>query len=336
MAKGRESFFSDNRLRPPLSSPVSLFPQQIFGMLRGGRRGDTEVSPSYDPTLKTLVEASPADWLPLLGLPRRRVTVEDTDLATVVSGAVDKVLRVHARPDYLLHLDFQAGHDSAILPRRLRLYNGVLDYRHDRLVLSVAVLLRPEADSPQLTGSFERGFPGQGPIALLRYRVIRVWQLPVEQLLAGGLGTLPLAPISDVDEARVPDVVRRMKERLSRERRHQRAADLWAATYLLLGLRYSDAFADLLFQEVLGMEESTTYQAIVRKSRLAEAREILSRQGRKRFGPADEASAAALNAIEDVQRLEELSERLLDVGSWQELLKPAGRRRRNGRRQGNA
>jgi hypothetical protein len=44
--------------------------------------------------LKTLVEALPADWLPLLGLPRKRVTVEDTDLATVVSGAVDAELSV--------------------------------------------------------------------------------------------------------------------------------------------------------------------------------------------------------------------------------------------------
>jgi predicted transposase YdaD len=290
---------------------------------------------SYDPTLKTLVEASPADWLPLLGLPRRRVTVEDTDLATVVSGAVDKVLRVHAQPEYLLHLDFQSGHDSSVLPRRLRLYNGVLDYRHDRLVLSAAVLLRPQADSPQLTGLFERRFEGQEPIMLLRYRVVRVWQLPVDQLLAGGLGTLPLAPVSDVSEARVPDVIRRMKERLGRERRGRLAKDLWAVTYVLLGLRYSDAFADLLFQEVLGMEESTTYQAIIRKGRLSGVRQMLLRQGRKRFGPADDATEAALNAIEDVEKLEELGERVLDVGSWQELLQPARPRRRNGRRQGN-
>jgi predicted transposase YdaD len=290
------------------------------------------MSPSYDPTLKTLVEASPADWLPLLDLPRKRVTVEDTDLATVISGAVDKVLRVHAQPEYLLHFDFQSGHDSAMLPRRLRLYNGVLDYRHDRLVLSVAVLLRPEADSPQLTGLFERGFAGQEPIALLRYRVIRVWQLPVEQLLNGGVGTLPLAPVSDVNPARVPEIIRRMKERLSRERRIHLAKDLWAATYVLLGLRYSDAFANLLFQEVLGMEESTTYQAIIRKGRLAEARHILLRLGQKRFGPADNATAASLNAIDDVQQLEELGERILDVGSWQELLQPTGRRRGKGRR----
>jgi hypothetical protein len=293
------------------------------------------MSASYDPTLKTLVETSPADWLPLLGLPRKRVTIEDTDLATVVSGAVDKVLRVHAQPEYLLHLDFQSGHDSAILPRRLRLYNGVLDYRHDRLVLSVAVVLRPEADSPQLTGSFERAFPGQTPIALLRYRVIRVWQLPVDQLLVGGVGTLPLAPVSDVDPARVPDVIRRMKDRLSRERQRRRVADLWAATYVLLGLRYTDAFADMLFQEVLGMEESTTYQAIVRKGRLAEARHILLDLGQKQFGPSDEATMKILNAIDDVRTVEELIRRVLDVGSWHELVHPSEPRRRSGRRRGN-
>jgi hypothetical protein len=117
------------------------------------------MSPSYDPTLKTLVEIAPADWLSLLGLPRKRITVEDTDLATVVSGAVDKILRVHADPEYLLHFDFQSGHDSAMLPQRLRWYNSVLDYRHDRPVVSVAVLLRPEADSPRLTGFFERRYP---------------------------------------------------------------------------------------------------------------------------------------------------------------------------------
>jgi hypothetical protein len=291
--------------------------------------------PSYDPALKTLVEASPADWLPLLGLPRKRVTVEDTDLATVVSGAVDKVLRVHAQPEYLLHFDFQSGHDSAMLPPRLRLYNSVLDYRHDRPVVSVAVLLRPEADSPQLTGLFERRFPDQEPIALLRYRVLRVCQLPVEQLLAGGVGTLPLAPVSDVPQSRVPGIIHRMKERLGQEQ-PRRAGDLWAATLVLLGLRYSKTFARLLFREVIGMKESVTYQMIVDEGRLSHAHQILFRLGEKRFGPPDEATTVALNAIGGVRKLDKLIDRILEVDSWQELLSPARRRRRNGRRQGNA
>jgi hypothetical protein len=83
------------------------------------------------------------------------------------------------------------------------------------------------------------------------------------------------------------------------------------------------------------LEESTTYQAIIRKARLAEARQILLDVGQERFGPGDEATLTTLNAIEDVRRLEELIRRILKVGSWQELLQPTGRRRRNGRRSGN-
>src|SRR5262249_46223107 len=139
-----------------------------------------EMAGEFDPVLKALVETAPADWLPLLGRRRRRVSLLDADIAAVVSGAADKVLRVHDNPPYLLHLDFQAGNATAALPRRLKLYNSALDYRHDLAVWSVAVLLRPEADSPRLTGSVVRGFPGEAPVSTLRYGVVRVWQLPVE------------------------------------------------------------------------------------------------------------------------------------------------------------
>src|SRR2546429_55453 len=215
----------------------------------------------FDPTVKTLAELSPPDWLPLVGRRRRRVSVEDSDIGTIVSGATDKLFRVHDDPEYLLHLDFESGHFRSGLPLRLRLYNSVFEYRHQRLVLSVPVLLRPEADSPQWNGLLERGFPGEAPRSTLRYEVIRVWQVPVEQLLSGGIGTLALAPISDVPEADLRRVIRRVKERLTGAKAPRRAADVLAAMYVLLGLRYSDEVAHALFEEVLGMEESSTYQA---------------------------------------------------------------------------
>jgi predicted transposase YdaD len=80
------------------------------------------------------------------------------------------------------------------------------------------------------------------------------------------------------------------------------------------------------------MEESVTYQEIVEKGlargrvegraegSLEEARQFLLRLGRKRFGPPDAAMLDALGAIAEVARLEELGERLLDTGSWQELV----------------
>src|SRR4051794_27672906 len=206
----------------------------------------------FDPTVKTLAELSPADWLPLAKRRRRRVTIEDSDVGTIISGATDKLFRVHDDPEYLLHLDFEAGHFRSELPLRLRLYNSVFEYRHDRVVLSVPVLLAPAADSPQWSGLLQRGLPGEAPLSTLRYEVIRVWELPVQQLLAGGTGTLALAPISDVSENEVQSVIRRMKERLSGPRAPRRAADVWAAAYVLLGLRYSDELAHALFEEVLG------------------------------------------------------------------------------------
>jgi predicted transposase YdaD len=291
------------------------------------------MAPPFDPTLKTLAELAPADWLPLARRRRRRVTVQDSDVGTLVSGAADKLLRVHDDPEYLLHLDFEAGHFREELPLRLRLYNSLFEYRHRRVVLSVPVLLSPAADSPQWNGLLQRGLPGEPPVSTLRYEVVRVWQIPVEQLLGGGTGTLALAPISDVAPGEVRGVVRRMKERLSGPRASRRAADIWAATYVLLGLRYSEELAHALFEEVLGMEESATYRAIVRRGReegRAEGeRRLLLLQGKAKFGPPDAATRAALEAITDLTQLEALGVRLISVSSWQELLPP---RRRNGRR----
>jgi predicted transposase YdaD len=237
---------------------------------------------------------SPAVWLPLAGRRRRRVTIADSDIGTIVSGATDKLFRVHDDPEYLLHLDFEVGHFRSGLPLRLRLYNSVFEYRHQRVVLSVVVLLRRAADSPQWNGLLQRGFPGETPISTLRYEVIRVWELSVEQLLASGIGTLALAPISNVREGEVRRVIRRMKERLSEPKAPLHAADVWAAAYVLLGLRYSDAFAYALFEEVLGMQESATYRAIARREGAKEARRMLLLQGEAKFGPPDDAARATI------------------------------------------
>ena len=81
------------------------------------------------------------------------------------------------------------------------------------------------------------------------------------------------------------------------------------------------------------MHESDTYQAILDEGRqeglakgLVKGKQTtLMLLGRKRFGEPDEAVRQALLAITDVERLDVLSERLLDVSSvstWQELLAP--------------
>jgi predicted transposase YdaD len=273
----------------------------------------------YDATLKSMVDVSPPDWLPLVGRPPAPMTAVDADNSVVMSGAVDKLLRVHADPEYLLHLDFQAGHDSAQLPPRVKLYNAVQEYRYGLPVLSVAVLLHPGADSPQLTGLCQRVLPGEDtPYSFLRYGVLRVWELPVEQILSGGLGLLPLAPISNVTKAEVPDVLRRMNERLQRVEQPTVVEDIWTSTGILMRMRYSEEFLTMLPEVLRELRQSPLYRIFARE----EARKILLTLGTKRFGPADAIVTTAVNGIDDLQELERLNERLLDVHSWQELFTP--------------
>src|SRR6516162_10075194 len=130
-----------------------------------------------DDTLKHLTELSPQDWVVRGGWEAAPATVIDADIATL-TGAADKVIRVQGQPDWLLAVDFQVGHDTAAKLADLLLYNSALFKRHGLLVRSLLVLLHPRADSPQATGLYERGFPGELFDAALRYRVVRVWQCP--------------------------------------------------------------------------------------------------------------------------------------------------------------
>ncbi len=156
------------------------------------------MSKPYDVTLKAMLEASPADWPRLAGFTVGRAEVIDADVSTV-TAATDKVLRLSGKVDAIMHFDFQAGPDAG-LPRRVHGYNALLEERHGLPVHSVVVLLRPQADLRSITGRYEQRFPGVAePYLIFRYQVIRVWQLPADQLLSGGLGILPLAPVGGGD-----------------------------------------------------------------------------------------------------------------------------------------
>ena len=119
-----------------------------------------------------------------------------------------------------------------------------------------------------------------------------------------------------------------MAERINAEPQ-PRAAKLWTATYLLMGLRFSEELAFQLLEGVQTMRESTTYQAILREGRqegkIEGEQKLLLRQGTKRFGEPDAATLAAIEAIQDIDRLEAIGERILDpnIQDWNDLLRTA-------------
>ena len=72
------------------------------------------------------------------------------------------------------------------------------------------------------------------------------------------------------------------------------------------------------------MEESSTIRAFIEEGRvkgmIEEARRIILLLGRIRFGDAGDAVVSRLDAISNLEKLEQLVERLLIVSSWDELL----------------
>jgi predicted transposase YdaD len=300
----------------------------------------------FDATLKGMLQASPQDWAALAGHPATEVRVVDTDISTF-TGAADKVLQLGGNQQGLLHFEFQAGPD-ATLPRRLCVGNALLEHRHELPVWSVAVLLRPQAKLANLTGLYERSWPGEDSYLSFRYGVVLVWELPPERFLQAGPGTLPLAPISAVKESDVPGVIGRMKDRLRRRPRAE-ARDLWTAAYVLLGLRHAPGQVARMFEGVVAMEESSTYQVILREGMargiqqglekgLREGRLAGQEEGRQE-GAVEEIRRAllllgashfktppgpdvrtALESNDDIGNLEQLLVRLPTVNSWAELV----------------
>lgn len=274
----------------------------------------------YDASTKFLVQDRLADWLPLCGrTTTARLEVIDADLATVTASA-DRVLRVHETPPWLMHLELQASRD-ADLPARLHTYNTLLERRHDAQVRSVVVLLRKAADASDFTGVLQKQFAGESPYLMFRYGVVRVWQLPVETFLRGGLALVPLAPLGDVTEADLPGLIQRMDGRIRQEAAPGLAGMLWTAADVLMGLRYNRALVEQVLRGIEAMEESVTYQAIVEKGMIKDRQAVLLQQGRKKFGLPPSSVEGAVRGIVDMDRLVQLTDRVLEVDSWQELLK---------------
>ena len=241
-----------------------------------------------DVSAKELVWDGPAAWVDRfgIGLPGP-VSVIDSEITTLTASA-DKVLKVDAETPYLLNLEPHSYHDKD-LARTLWYRHVALDYKHDLPVLTVLILLRKEANSPGLTGSYERQLPDGWLTSRYNYRVVRLWQEDPELYLTGGVNLMPLAPLTNVKEEGLPGLIHRMDRRINAEPK-PRADMLWIATLLLMGFRYEGGLATQLVGGVWkNMRESTTYQAIVREGLLEGRRE--GRRSRK--------SAAALAPTRD-------------------------------------
>ena len=165
------------------------------------------MSHPFDAILKHLPEDYPQDWARFAGV-EAPVAVIDADVSTVTAAA-DKVLWVEERVPSILHLEFQASHDAKLGSRVLQ-YNVLLGIRHSVSVRSLVILLRPEAAGRDLTGQVCWCLPSGRQYLEFQYEPIRLWQLSPEALLEGGLGTLPLAPLTKISRLALPGLIQQI------------------------------------------------------------------------------------------------------------------------------
>jgi predicted transposase/invertase (TIGR01784 family) len=307
----------------------------VAAQLRGKA---TPMSKPYDVTTKDLLRRDPASWMAYFRLnvvgPIQAIA---TDVSTV-PAETDQVYRVGGRAPHLVHIEMQSRRHSK-LARRLWRYNALLDLKYNLRVRSIAVLLRPEADSRKLIGVLDLRLPDGDRVVTFYYRVIRAWEQPVEPLLTGALATLPMAPLADVPLDDLPRVLDRIDSRLTEEAPAPDAARIMTSALTLAGMRLDPDEIKALGKRLRTMnilKDSSFYQVILkegmekgrkeglgqgqRQGRIEGARDVLFRQGRIRFGRLDKSTRGAIGAIDDLDRLEQLSERLLTATSWAELL----------------
>ncbi len=193
----------------------------------------------FDATLKDLLSPNPDDYVPAFGLPRVSPAVSlNVDLSTI-SAATDVAIGFGAPLQEIVDLNFQSGPDPEV-DARCHLYSAALHLRFGVPVRSILILLRPKAQTGEISGKLSYASGASG--VEFRYEVVRMWQQPIAPFLSGGVSALPLATLCQlpanqptVDALR--GVVREIEKRLAKECQYAQAARLMTAAFVLTGLR---------------------------------------------------------------------------------------------------
>ena len=234
---------------------------------------------SYDATFKVLVDHSPEDWAEFVfGSTIGLASPVDTSLHAT-KEVVDRLLRVESLGcEFIIHIEFHAGHSGNAIPNRLFHYNTAVMKRYSLTTLSSVLILRKEADSPAISGGFVRSIEPFGDIHSFRYHPICLWKEPLDRFLIPGSSLAVAGVLSDfgalsLEEAGVE--IRTCIDALSdldeRERLLEHAISL-------AGLRFNDEQAESMFGRKISVLEkySVTLQGVIRR---AEARLLLASAG---------------------------------------------------------
>jgi hypothetical protein len=284
----------------------------------------------FDSTLNVLIDEHLSDWGAFLaahcGVPPGPASALDTDLSATLQA--DRLFRIDGAVPAAIHLEMETSGRLGF-PERLLRYNVAARGAVELPVHSVLVLLRPAANATDLTGELEVSGADGAVYLTFRYRVVRVWELPLAELLSS-LGTAPLALLTNEASADLPTAFARFRERLKADAVPSNVErSLIGSTFVLCGLRYKPDQVEALYRELsMTLEDSSTYQLLIKRGekigeargRAAEAQSLVLLLGGQRFGAPPAGTEDAVRAIGDRERLERIASRVLTATDWADLL----------------
>jgi predicted transposase YdaD len=272
-----------------------------------------------DSLLKRLVSTFMLDfaaWLLGTAVQTARPLQSELPGTTVAVDQVFQVTLANNR-DLLLHLEFQGRRSHEPMQWRMLEYMPRLARLHRLDLESVIIYVGCGAGADD-TGIYQvNGLDGT-PVLAWRYRVIRLWQMPAEALIAAGQ-VAPLALLGQTQIAQpeviLPVVVTRIRSVADEALR----SHLLAALVALLPDEEMISMVDRLLEEEDEWLLELPFQRRIRAEGHAEGRregeaEVLFRQLRLRFGVLPEDVTARLNAA-DAETLLRWSERVLSAST---------------------
>jgi predicted transposase/invertase (TIGR01784 family) len=267
---------------------------------------------SFDTTCRRLAEIFPEDFASwLLGERISLTELSPTELSIEPIRA-DSVMLLQGLKD-ILHIEFQTDPKSDI-PMRLADYRLRLHRKFpDKRIHQVVIYLRETRSDWVYQNYFE--IPGM----YAEFNVVRLWEVPAEELMMFP-GLLPFVALSLNPEP--VGTLRRAVGEILKIRDEAQQHEAMAAAYVLAGLRLDEIVIRQVIRRDV-MQESVTYQAILREGR-EEGREeqaiaLVTRQLRRRLG--QELSEEMRSRLSQLALpvLEDLSEALLDFTALSDL-----------------
>lgn len=171
-----------------------------------------------------------------------------------------------------------------------------------RVLPEVVVLFLHEKGNMEAAGSAHLRSRRGCTELMASWRVVKMWEVPAEQLLAAGdVGLIPWVPLAQIDGPPEP-IIRQCRDRIDRDAPPHEHENLLAVTQFLARLRYND---EMLFQILGGrkaMIESPVLQEWAREIVIEDLMTFLE----GRFGVKAEPLKTELAAIGDAARLKEL------------------------------